>query len=145
MGPDEMKRLAARAMTEIVVEGRLELIEELLVPDYVEHDPDRDLVGRDEQYALVRRIRAAFPDIAIAVLDTMVEGDRVALVEHWSGTHHGVWAGIAPTGLAVERDFVHIWRCRDGRLAEEWGWGGGLATAIRAAAAQAGITPSAVS
>jgi len=139
MGPEEMKRLAARAMTEIVVEGHLELIDELLVPDYVEHDSDRDLAGRNEQHLLVRRIRTAFPDLTIEILDTMAEGDRVLTVERWRGTHHGDWAGIPGTGLAVERDYVHVWRCRDGRLAEEWGWGGGLATAIRAGAAQAGI------
>jgi len=138
-----MKRLAARAMTEIVVEGRLELIDELLVPDYVEHDGDGDLVGRDEQRALVGRIRAAFPDLAITILDTMAEGDRVFTVERWRGTQRGDWAGIAATGLTVERDFVHVWRCRDARLAEEWGWGGGLATAIWAAAAQAGVVPQA--
>jgi predicted ester cyclase len=139
MTPDEMKRLARRAMTKIVSEGRVELIDELLVPDYVEHDPDRDLEGRAEQRALVGRIRTAFPDLRIEILDTMAEGDRVLTVERWRGTHQGAWAGIAATGLTVERDYVHVWRCRDGRLAEEWGWGGGLGTAIRAAATLSGL------
>lgn len=63
-----------------------------------------------------------FPDVHVTIRDLLVDGDLV--LEHNSvvATHTGRWAGIAPTGRAVEWAEVHVYRVQNGRIVENWPW-----------------------
>jgi steroid delta-isomerase-like uncharacterized protein len=64
--------------------------------------------------------RAAFPDFAVEVHDTIAEGDKV--VTRWSmrGTHLGEYNGIPATGRVVGHGAISIDRVQDGLITDEW-------------------------
>jgi steroid delta-isomerase-like uncharacterized protein len=101
--------------------GRLDLLNDLVAPEYVDHTARP---GRAPGAAGVREVvglfRTAFPDVAVAVEDTITEQDRVATRFTIRGTHTGPFAGLPPTGRRVVITGIAISRVAGGRIAEQW-------------------------
>ncbi len=68
-----------RYLQEVLGGGRLELLDELVAPDYVDHTAraGRSL-GVAEIREVVRMFHTAFPDLAVTVQDCLMDRDRVA-------------------------------------------------------------------
>jgi len=45
----------------------------------------------------------------------------VTTYKTYSGTHCGLFLGIAPTGKVIHFDTIDVFRVRDGRLTDHWG------------------------
>ena len=68
---------------------------------------------------------AAFPDFSAELRQQLVDGDRVASLWIFRGTHRGDLYGVAPTGKAVQFQNLSICRLERGRIVEynsEVGW-----------------------
>ena len=119
---EENKAVVRRMLDELFNKGNLDLAEELLAPDFVEHDPamPEDLHGIEAFKQYVSGYRSAFPDIHIEVEDQVAEGDRVATRWTGTGTHEGELMGIAPTGNRAEVAGMDISRISGGKIAESW-------------------------
>ena len=61
-------------------------------------------------------MRAGFPDIVFAIHEQITEDNKVASRFEWTGTHHGEFLGIPPTGRPVRVWGVVIDRLEDGRI-----------------------------
>lgn len=61
---------------------------------------------------------AAFPDLRWKRIGLVAEGDRIAAHLRASGTHRGVYRGIAPTGRHVNVAEFGIYRLEHGQVAE---------------------------
>jgi len=48
------------------------------------------------------------------------EGDRVAVRVRGEATHSAMIMGIPPTGKLIDISSITIFRCADGKIAEEW-------------------------
>jgi hypothetical protein len=65
--------------------------------------------------------KKAFQDLRMSVQEMIAEGDKVAVVWTFQGTHTGSgYEGLPPTGTRVEVRGITIWRIVDGRIVEEW-------------------------
>src|ERR1051326_5031307 len=119
---DESKRIVRWLIDEAYNNGRLEVVDELFVPDAVVHDPalQGDVVGVASIKEMIRGFRRAFPDFVVLIEDQIAEGDRVA--GRWAarGTHHGDLWGIAATGKEVTVTGTSLYRFAIGRIAEAW-------------------------
>jgi steroid delta-isomerase-like uncharacterized protein len=71
-----------------------------------------------EVFAMLHR---TFPDLHITAEDVIEEGDKVVCRNTVTGTHHGPYMGVAPTGKAVTYNEIFILRFLDDRIAEVWG------------------------
>lgn len=102
--------------------GELDAVDDFVAAEYVEHDPTvaETLRGREAYKANVEQFRTAFPDITVTIEDTLVEGDRIALRQRFTGTHRGPFMGIEPTGETVDVSALLICRIADGKIAETW-------------------------
>ena len=122
MSAEENKALARRVIEEMFNKGNLDVAEELIAPDYVDHDPamPEDIRGPEGFKEYVSAYRTAFPDIHIEIEDQIAEGDRVATRWVASGTHEGDLMGINPTGNRVTVVGTTIERVADGQIAETW-------------------------
>ncbi|ELZ82581.1 hypothetical protein C453_15888 [Haloferax elongans ATCC BAA-1513] len=118
----EKKDVVHRLHSEIWSEGDLDLVDEIVAADYVEHNPTvpHDARGPDDYKESVQMFRAAFPDLTLTEEDTIVEGDKVVSRVTLRGTHEGAFMGIEPTGVEVESEGIVINRIVDNQLVESW-------------------------
>lgn len=112
-----------RLFDEVMNAGRLELIDELMAEDAVEHEALPISTGelRRDFRAWVSELRKAFPDYHVQVEDVIAEGDRVATRERITGTNLGPLLGMPPTGRRMDIAGFDVVRVVDGRIVEHWG------------------------
>ena len=63
---------------------------------------------------------AGFPDLRLTVEESLGEGDLVAQMIHFEGTHTGGFQGLPPTHRKVTFSGLELNRFVDGRVAEHW-------------------------
>jgi predicted ester cyclase len=121
MGGRDLRR-TYESIIAAVSAGDEEVLDRLIAADLVDHNPvPGQVAGLAGFKYWVTTMHDAFPDIDGVVEDTVVEGDKVAARVTWSGTHRGVFAGVAGTGVAVRIQALHIVQFRDGLAAHWWG------------------------
>src|SRR5688500_5909305 len=118
---EENKALVRRLIKE-VEKGNLDVIDEVLAPDFVDHDllPDQE-PDREGYKRGLSEDRTAFSNFDIIIEDQIAEGDKVVTRFTWRGTHdQGKVMGMAPTGKKVEVTAIFIHRIAGGKVKEEW-------------------------
>lgn len=123
----ENKEIVRRYYEQALNEERTDLLEELIAPDVVNHDPLSDETLTPEEargFEGFRRhvevFHEAFPDGTVTIDDIIAEGDTVAARFTVEGTHEGQFGGIAPTGNRISGTNMVFYRIRDGKIAERW-------------------------
>lgn len=109
-----------RYFEELFNQGKVEIVGELLAPDYVNHStasPEQSR-GPDGVVEVVLALRRAFPDLKYEILD-LIEGDSaVAVRARVTGTHLGDFFGAPPTGRSIDVAQITIERFRGDRIVE---------------------------
>jgi len=123
MSVEQNVALAKRWFQEVWNEGRVETVYELFSAEGIAHGQEgaeAELRGPEQFEAFVRKIRGAFPDIAITVEDVFGDGDKVAL--RWSATmtHSGNTLGVPASGRKVQSRGITMVRFADGKVVEGW-------------------------
>ena len=113
--------VSRRLLVETFGEGKLELIDELCVEGYVDHDPIVGDHGRESVKDTVAGYRAAFPDLKMTVEDAFAADDKVVVRWKAEGTFENGFMGQQPTGEKGEPVYgIGIDRFEDGKVAESW-------------------------
>lgn len=111
-----------RRLYEEINQGHVEILEELVADDLIEHE---EFPGLESDKAGViqffRQLRAAFPDLRMTADDFVAEGDKVVIRGTMTGTHEGEFMGIEATGNRISVPFADFFRLEDGQIAEHWG------------------------
>ena len=123
MSTEQNKASMRRFMEEVFNRGNVSLVDELIAPDFVEHEelPPGMPPGREAVKAFFTMFRSAFPDLKVTVDDMIAEGDKVVVRSTWSGTHKGEFMGIPPTGKSVSFGVTDTVSIAGGKLVEHWG------------------------
>ncbi len=99
----------------------MEVAEEILVPDYLHHDPTTHEFGSgiDGFKQMITIYRQAF-DLKIVLEDQVATEEKV--VDRWTGygTHQGEFMGLAATGKKITASGISIHRIAAGKIAETW-------------------------
>lgn len=112
--------LVHRHYDDFVNRGDLAAADRDLRPDFVDHAAPDAPPGPDAAKGWIEAVRSGFPDISVTEDVVIAQGDMVAVLAKWRGTHNGPFLGVAPTGRAVEMRGIVLWRVQDGQLAERW-------------------------
>jgi steroid delta-isomerase-like uncharacterized protein len=116
---DTNKLLVQRLVKEAQEGGRLEVVDELLADDFVDHTPLPGLPPtRDGVRMLFAGLRQAFPDLRVRIDEQLADGDRVATRKTFTGTHRGPFLGVEPSGNAVSFEVIDILTLREGKIRE---------------------------
>ena len=119
---EENKAQFRRVYKELFNGGNLDVAEEVVAPDFLNHEAppgiDRDPEGTR---GLANMLRTAFPDLHFEIEELIAEGDTVAGRLTMSGTHQGPLMGMSPTGRSMQQAHMHFVRFRDGKAIEHWG------------------------
>jgi predicted ester cyclase len=123
MSSEQNKAIARRIPLEVFSQGRLDVVDELLAPDFTEHTalPPGIPAGRAGVKAIASELRKGFPDINYRVDLQIAEGDFVAAYVTVSGTHKGEVFGMPATGKHAEWAESHIVKLVNGKITEHWG------------------------
>jgi steroid delta-isomerase-like uncharacterized protein len=111
-----------RFYDEVINGGKTELIDELLAPNFVEHQEFPGIPAtRDGVKQFFTMWRQAYPDTK-ATIELLIEsGDEVAVYGTWKGTHQGEFMGIPATGKQIEVPSADFVRFSNGLCVEHWG------------------------
>jgi serine phosphatase RsbU (regulator of sigma subunit)/predicted ester cyclase len=118
---EENEALVRRYFEEAWVKRNLAAVDELMVPNYVEHQiPDGRLPSRHSLKQLLGMYYKAFPDMKSVLHDILAQGDRVMYRWSVSATHLGDWLGIPPTGNHMRATGITIYRITGGKAVVGW-------------------------
>jgi predicted ester cyclase len=119
---EDNKALVRRYIDEVLNEGKLDRLDDLLSPQYKRYlSPTAAHLTAEVQKQRLAGLRAAFPDIRLTIEDLIAQGDRVACRLTLRGTHQGQFLGIAPTRRQVTFSGVDVIRIENGKFVEHWG------------------------
>jgi predicted ester cyclase len=122
---EENKVIMRRMLDEVLVGGDLDLMDELVAPDFINHNvvgtsETSSSVGVENFRQEIRALRSAIPDIALKVIHLLADGDHVIAHLRGQGTHLGEFRGILATGNRVNVPSITIVRMANGKFAERW-------------------------
>ena len=120
MTMEDNKTLVRRFIDEVFLQGRAEAVEELLADDFVPHTWGKTGAGKQELIEAIKRVQAGLSDARMTIEDTIAEGDRVAVRLTSHAVQTGPFMGLPPTGKAYTIGEIHIFRIREGTVAEHW-------------------------
>jgi serine phosphatase RsbU (regulator of sigma subunit)/predicted ester cyclase len=126
MSAEQNMALARRFMEARVVERDLAAVDEMLAPDFVNHnklvpgqEPDREDYLRG-----IAAFHAALSPGRLIIEDQVAGADKVATRFIVHAIHdRGKLMGVAPTGRELTNRAIVVHRIVEGKIAEEWGMG----------------------
>jgi predicted ester cyclase len=117
---DEDKRIARRVLEELFEKGNLEAADELIHPEFVNHEaPPDNPQGRAGLRETISWLHGVWGPMRADVEDMICEGDKVVARVTMHG-RHGEFLGRSPTGKEFATKQIHIWRIEDGKVIEHW-------------------------
>ncbi len=123
MGLEENKAVVRQFLDEVVGRGDMTAAAQLCTPDAVNHAaaPGREH-GVENIKAVLEFSRRAQPDQQWVEQHFVAEGDLVVVY----GRREGTWQAASfrgvdtPSGKRVTVELAHMFRLRDGKIAEHW-------------------------
>jgi predicted ester cyclase len=114
----------SQSVLEAFAAGSLDVFDEVLSPDFVDHDPQNPFAADRRGPQLMRAAailyRTAFPDLVLVIEAQYEAGDVV--ITRWtaSGTQMGGLPGLPPTRGRIAVSGVQIDRFEDDTIVESW-------------------------
>ena|SRR5207253_2580146 len=113
------KAIVRRLIEEAQEQGKLEVIDEILAEDFVDHSALPGLPpNREGVRILFGALRHAFPDLRVEIHEQIGEGEKVVTRKTFTGTHQGEFIGVPPSGNRVQFEVIDILTVRDGKVRE---------------------------
>ena len=95
-------------------------IDHLFAPDFQHHFKAPAPPGLEGFKAIGRMMNTAFPDVIVTEEDLIASDDKVVERSSAVATHRASLMGEPATNRKVAWTEIHIYRLRDGRIAEHW-------------------------
>jgi serine phosphatase RsbU (regulator of sigma subunit)/predicted ester cyclase len=126
---EEFNKALVRRFLEAHAKGDLNTMEEMLAPDFVDHNllPGQR-PGREGYLRAHTEYHAAYSDTRYVIDKQLAEGDEVVTTFAASAIHdRGEWMGLVPTGKEFKALLILIHRIVGGKITDEWTQGSVLA------------------
>jgi serine phosphatase RsbU (regulator of sigma subunit)/predicted ester cyclase len=114
------KALVRRFFEEVTNQGNLDVADELLAPDFVDHDVIPEKVADIEDVKRnVAELQASFSDYHFSIEEQVAEGDKVVTRTIFNSTHdQEEYRGVIPSGARITMETVSIHRVIEGKIVE---------------------------
>jgi len=116
--PEQNEALVHRYFQDIMSQGKLEVIEEILDPlfSFIIPTQPEPITGYEAFRGFVMYLRNAFPDIQFTVLKQSSEANKVASRWQITGTHLGEFLGAVATNNKIKDFGIDIFTIRNGKI-----------------------------
>ncbi|MEM7547951.1 MAG: ester cyclase [Pseudomonadota bacterium] len=117
------KAVVTRLLEEVFNGRKLDLLPEVLTPDFVLKPvaafPPEEAYGPDGMRTVYEGFYKGIPDARAETLDIIAEGDIVMVYDRFGGTHEGPLGPFEATHKPLFWNVMHLYRLRDGKIAED--------------------------
>jgi steroid delta-isomerase-like uncharacterized protein len=118
---EQHNKVVVRRYYEVLNQRSIDLLDELAVEDYVEHDPfPGQGNGLADLKAHFAGFFAAFNPLQFTIEDVIAEGNKVVVRWTNAGTDSGGFMGMPATGREFGITGIDIHVVPDGKLAQQW-------------------------
>jgi predicted ester cyclase len=111
----ETQELVTQIIESVFNQGNLDLVEELITPDFTING---QLFGRDGFRSAVAWWRVRFPDLHIKIEEVIAADERVGVWYTACGTLRGEFNGISSSGRKACWSGYYQFRIQEGRIAD---------------------------
>ncbi len=118
--PTDNASLVQRFFDEVWNRQRLDLIDEIFIPDALFYASGTPVTGTDLLKHIIRDFLISFPDVRHRVEDLICQDDKVACRWSGRGTHAGEFMGVRPTDKEMTYTGMAIFHCKDGKVVSFW-------------------------
>ena len=117
----ENRAILRRFVDEGFNQGNLDLFDQLVAPDFVNHSaPPGVPPTREGWKQMAGMFLAAFPDMQLHIEDEIAEGDKITIRFTAHGTHQGELMGIPATGKEINVGGISMARITGAKIMERW-------------------------
>lgn len=112
-----------RQFTQVLNDADWDALGEIVAEDFARHSAataGAPVRSRAEFIQLQEGFLVSVPDQRVTIHQLVAEGDRVAALATYSGTHTGPMGDYPATGEGFEAPFLAIFRIESGLIAELW-------------------------
>ena len=122
--PIEANKAVVTKLLEEVFNGRnLDLLNDVLTTDFVLNPlaafPPEKAHGVEGMRGVYEGFFKGIPDVKAETLTMIAETDTVMVYDRFGGTHDGQLGPFEPTGKPLFWNVMHLYRIRDGKIAED--------------------------
>lgn len=89
--------------------------------DYIDHSLPQ-VRSVDDAIAILQSTHRSFPDIHVVIEDLIAEGDQVVFRGRFIATHSGEFLGQPATGAKIEFEAIEIFKIKNQKICESWGY-----------------------
>lgn len=121
----ELARMAWKIYEEAYNQGSLDVLDELIDPDYLRHQPPmKDVKGLDAYKKFVADVRNAYTNFEIRKEDVLVDGNKTVVRITLTGKHTGKTPTLMapPTGKEIAMVGCTVATWENGKIVEEWAY-----------------------
>jgi steroid delta-isomerase-like uncharacterized protein len=120
---EELKLMIRKIFQEAYNNGNLDVLEELISPDYHRHQPPmKDVKGLDAYRKFVADVRNAYSNLEIQIEEILSEENKTVTRIILTGQHTGKTPTLMapPTGKEISMMGCVISTWENGQITEEW-------------------------
>jgi predicted ester cyclase len=119
---EENKKVVRRFNKELIEQGDIEVVKEIVADDFINHTAASSVPNNvDGLIQFVSMLHTGFSDFHIDIHEQVAENDMVATRKTIYATHTGEIMGHKPTGKQVTFNVMDFVRLRNGKYIEHWG------------------------
>ena len=116
----EANKAIARQVIEKFNSGDIESFMEWFTHDFVWHFSSATTMNKEQFLAFTLSIKKSFPDFVFTIEDIVAENDKVVIRLIATGTHQGVFQGLAPTYKRFSIIGFGQYNITHGKISEGW-------------------------
>ncbi len=119
----EQNKQAVMGVVEAMNAFRYDDLDNYIAQTYHRHcqaTPDVSVETLDDFKALMKEFEGSVSDGRVEIFELIAEGNLVAVIGTYRGTHTGPMGAFAATGKNLDSEFAGYHRFEDGKIVETW-------------------------
>ena len=122
MTPEENKAIIRRFYDEVMRQGRVQVLDEIMDPDFVDHGEALfgSPRGRDVLAQAIAGSHSILTGLSVNLEDIIAEGEMVGVRGTMRCVHQGTFLGVAGTGHELSWKGLAMFRIVNGKIVERW-------------------------
>jgi predicted ester cyclase len=97
------------------------LLHRCMAENYFDHSLSQ-VRSLEDAITILQSTHRSFPDIRVQIEDLIEENDQVVFRGRFRATHQGEFMGRQGTGNRIEFEAIEIFKIREDKIAESWGY-----------------------